>query len=294
MDRSLIARIQALARPMEPLPSGESSRSEPLAGIRAVLFDVYGTLLISASGELELTGEGNRAACLAEALRSLGIEPPATCSDATEWLSDEIRARHTASRSSGIDVPEVEIRSIWRNVWRKWRDVEPALPEEVDIEALAVEYEMRVNPVWTMPHADACLAQLAQRGITLGLISNAQFFTPLVLAALLNGSPEELGFTPELCLYSFEYGWAKPAGRLYELSRERLQLRGISPQEVLYVGNDMRNDVVPAARVGFHTALFAGDRRSLRWREQDPSVAGCRPDRVVVDLNEIPASVLQL
>ena len=64
--------------------------------------------------------------------------------------------------------------------------------------------------------------------------------------------------------------------------------RGIGSDEVLYVGNDMLNDMTPASRVGFRTALFAGDARSLRMREGDPRVAGVAPDLVLSSLAELP------
>ena len=51
-DREIIDRMRALCRPLLPEPSGERARLVPLPGIRAVLFDVYGTLLISGSGDI--------------------------------------------------------------------------------------------------------------------------------------------------------------------------------------------------------------------------------------------------
>ena len=51
----------------------------------------------------------------------------------------------------------------------------------------------------------------------------------------------------------------------------------------------MRNDIAPAAALGFRTALFAGDRRSLRLREED--ALGVTPDAIITSLDQI-ASVL--
>jgi putative hydrolase of the HAD superfamily len=59
------------------------------------------------------------------------------------------------------------------------------------------------------------------------------------------------------------------------------------PDQVLYVGNDMRNDICPAAATGFHTALFAGDKRSLRLREDDRKCARTRPDIIITDLMQL-------
>ena len=62
----------------------------------------------------------------------------------------------------------------------------------------------------------------------------------------------------------------------------------LGPAEVLAVGNDMLNDVLPARETGFRTALFAGDARSLRLREGDPRLDVFSPDLVLTDLDQLP------
>jgi len=64
---------------------------------------------------------------------------------------------------------------------------------------------------------------------------------------------------------------------------------GIPAASVLYVGNDMRNDILPAKAVGFKTALFAGDRRSLRPRKSDDCCRDLSPDLIVTDLQQLIA-----
>ena len=71
----------------------------------------------------------------------------------------------------------------------------------------------------------------------------------------------------------------------------RLAERGIEPGQTLYVGNDMRNDVLTAARSGCRTALFAGDRRSLRLRGDDPDCRGLRPDLVITEWTQLPGAL---
>jgi putative hydrolase of the HAD superfamily len=61
----------------------------------------------------------------------------------------------------------------------------------------------------------------------------------------------------------------------------------VSPEEVLYVGNDMRNDIMPATKVGFQGVLFAGDSRSLRLRQKDASCANLIPKATITELNQI-------
>jgi putative hydrolase of the HAD superfamily len=71
------------------------------------------------------------------------------------------------------------------------------------------------------------------------------------------------------------------------MAAEKLYSKGIQPVAVLYVGNDMLNDIYPANAIGFQTALFAGDRRSLRLRKDDPRCAALSPDLVVTDLGQL-------
>jgi len=68
---------------------------------------------------------------------------------------------------------------------------------------------------------------------------------------------------------------------------EKLEKMDISPHSVLYVGNDMLNDIYPAKTAGFKTALFAGDARSLRLRENHPQCKDLSPDIIITDLIQI-------
>ena len=61
----------------------------------------------------------------------------------------------------------------------------------------------------------------------------------------------------------------------------------IHPHEVLFIGNDMLNDVYPANKVGFKTALFAGDRRALRLRKNKQEVKNLEPDYIITDLLQL-------
>ena len=122
-----------------------------------------------------------------------------------------------------------------------------------------------------MPNAAAVLQKLAAREILLGVVSNAQFYTPLILRALFDvGSLDQLGFRQDLCLWSYKSRRAKPDPLIFEDATVRFAELGVPPEQILYVGNDMRNDVWAPQELGWRTALFAGDARSLRWRNDDP------------------------
>lgn len=284
---SNVELCRRLAAPLEPIPTDVEPQLERLPGVRAVLFDVYGTLLASASGDISLATGGGRGEAVSQALGEQGIELRCPGTHAVEVLHEVIARHH---QQSDADFPEVEIREVWRDTLHRLADAQgiSLAGKEVDVERLAIDYEMRVNAVWPMPRAAETLAAIRQTGLALGIVSNAQFFTPLLFSALLDGSLESLGFDEELQFWSYEHRQAKPGTFLYERAAAALETRGIAPGETLYVGNDMRNDVAPAARLGFRTALFAGDQRSLRLREGDPMVQSVSPDRIVTELWQIP------
>ena len=242
---SLERRIAELSSVLLPKPTRETPVLPRLDRIRAVVFDVYGTLLISGSGDISLASEGSRGEAALGALRAVGFE--STDGDAiVETLHDAIRAAHAASSS---EHPEVEIRDIWRTMLGKME----IAANDVQIDRLAVEYECRVNPIWPMPGLVETLDALSGAEKTLGIVSNAQFFTPLAFEPLTGKPLADWGFEPDMCVWSYEHGEAKPGTYLYERTAEALAARGISPGEALFVGNDLRNDVWPAQQVGFKT-----------------------------------------
>ena len=277
--QALIERIRALSRPLQPLPTGRPPRLPelPLAS-RTVIFDVYGTLLISASGDVGTTAEDSREA-LTAALAA--VELSADAGALLEALHAAITASHRKSREAeGIDYPEIDIRECWAEAFHA---VGMPILDRVTLERLAIEYECRVNPTWPMPGAGRLLLRLHRSGYRLGILSNAQFYTPLVLEALLGAPVEALGFDPALCLWSWRTGHGKPSAWLFH----NLDRRLAGEPAPLYVGNDLLKDIWPASAVGWHTALFAGDARSLRLREGDPRVREVRPDAVVTELAQI-------
>ncbi len=290
MKYRLVELIREHASALEPVPTHVAPRLRPLEGIRAVLFDVYGTLFVSGSGDIGAADAADRARAFVDALAAVGLEFHDDGSAGVERLHQCILSEHERLRREGVPFPEVDVVEIWQQALNslKTEGTISGSLEETDWPRLAVEYEMRTNPVWPMPDCAETLQRLQEAGFLLGLVSNAQFFTPLLFPALLGKSRAELGFDDRLQWFSYQHRRAKPGTELYELARETLQRQfGVAAEQTLYVGNDKRNDVAPAARVGFRTALFAGDRRSLRLREDDPTVADVEPDLVVTTLLQL-------
>ncbi len=253
--------------------------------IDTVLFDVYGTLVISSSGDVGTTATDSSASAFAEIFTTeTGLDLPDNA-DINMLVKDEILKSHGKSREKGIKFPEVEIRDIWKNIFAGLnRDYDCNLPvESKTVRIAAVAYELSRNRVWPMPGSASLLKHLKSSGIELGIISNAQFYTPQMLNCFF---PLETSFFPEKnCIWSYIEGRGKPDTQLFQ--KFLTENTGKSPEQILYVGNDMLNDIYTAAECGMKTALFAGDQRSLRLRENDPRTKNITPDAVLTSLDQL-------
>jgi putative hydrolase of the HAD superfamily len=267
-------------RLLRPLPTGHPPGGRLIKPVEAVLFDVYGTLFISGSGDVGTAEKKRPAVTAVETLcRQFGID--ALPDQISRQLTDTIRADHAHKRAAGIPYPEIEIELIWQQILG-WK-------EKKRLRDFALAYEWLVNPSFPMPGVEETLRTLRRRGRILGIVSNAQFFTPLLFRWFLGADPEKLGFDPGLTVYSYRCGEAKPSETLFRLCADKLQNMGVAPASIVFVGNDMINDILPAAKVGWQTALFAGDSRSLRLRQEREECRSLRPDLVVTDLRQLLA-----
>ena len=245
-------------------------RLHKLQGIRAVLFDVYGTLVDSGIDPSRSFSRRILSHKIQNALRQAGLNPcgPEMGLSISDALQERIAHVHRLARARGIDYPEVDIRNIWRQVLstsiqRGW--VKGGVNARV-ITRIALEFEGIQNPVALMPGIKTVLARLHQCGIKMGIVSNAQFYTPLILQVLFGARLARIGFDRSFCIWSYRLGRAKPSPDLLKLALERAgQKYGLRPREVLVVGNDWKNDLAPARRAGCRTALLAGSIRSFPY-----------------------------
>lgn len=278
INETLKELLAARLSPMAPIPTGMPPGGNLQNRLEAILFDVYGTLLISGTGDISVTRESFHASKEFRALLDRFSIVDAPEKILTTFFS-EIRNAHKTARNDGITWPEVQIEHIWSRV--------------LDIDDMplahrfAMEFELMVNPVWPMPHLGALLAACRKAGLPMGIISNAQFYTPLLLQWFLKSDLTDIGFKKELIIYSYKFGCAKPSTKLFNLAAGNLNKMGISPDAVLYVGNDLQKDVFPAKKAGFQTALFAGDARSLRCGDNAVEPGWESSDLILTDLSQL-------
>ena len=264
--------------PMTPLPTSITPGGEITGKIQCILFDIYGTLFISGSGDISVARNASSSRQKLENLLQkydVGKTPQAL----VEELHDAIEMKHRQLKDSGIDYPEIEIDIIWQQIL--------GLDDIERVRKVALEYELIVNPVYPMPYLEILLTACRQQNLAMGIISNAQFFTPLLFKWFLRNSMEKLGFDSELIFLSYQSGYAKPSMALFEMAAAAIHSKGFDTSAALFVGNDMLNDIYPANYLGFQTALFAGDERSLRLRSDDPRCRNLSPDLILTDLDQL-------
>jgi putative hydrolase of the HAD superfamily len=270
--------LKSHLKPMKPQPTALAVEGGLRRPITCLLCDIYGTLLISGSGDIGISrrqaAEENQ---LNRLLADYKINRP--LAKLRHDLYETIEKEHHRKRTKGIDHPEVKIEEIWAAI----------LPfgGKDKIRTFAVQWEMAVNPVWPMPGMQELIAACRLGGIALGIISNAQFFTPLLFEWLSGADLEQLGFDRRLIQLSYRHGHAKPSPFLFAYAVNRLEAMGIAKEETAFIGNDMRNDIAPALAAGFQTILFAGDERSLRMRKNDPFIRDLKPDLQITHLNQL-------
>ncbi len=284
-DARGIAIIRESLQPVKPdppreLPEKFKEKMFPLGtgcipGIGTVLFDIYGTLFTSAAGDIGVSGEYLPGSLDEFALQWTGNY---TGEELKQYFREEVIKTH--ERMFPVTpYPEVLVEQIWEQF--------PGRPKDLSPREFALRYELAINPVYPMPGVLETLAALQSLGLTLGIISNAQFFSPLLFEACFGKSLKDLGFTEELLIFSYQMGEAKPAPSLFRKAREYLDKNSGKAETCLYIGNDMLNDIYGADAFGFKTVLFAGDARSLRLREGNRLTEKTIPTAVIKNIPDI-------
>lgn len=264
--------------PLEPIPTHLSPTGGLKNKAKCLLFDVYGTLFMSASGDTGLFPDQVGQSRLLDILfdKYHIHQKPELMINA---LSSRIETEHFRLKAMGVNFPEINILKVWHHLLE-------GMPTEA-VRGFAEEFEHIVNPACPMPHLKTILSRCRVNGIPMGIISNAQFYTPKLFKHFLGSDLKGLGFDPDLIFFSYCFGHAKPSMLLFEQAKKKLNEKGIPVARTIYVGNDMLNDIYPAQQNGFKTALFAGDKRSLRLREDHPKCQGLKPDLVITDLTQL-------
>jgi len=283
---------------MMPTPTLLKPFYHPDSSIKACVFDIYGTMLISASGDIDESVISTEN--LKKALDAAGIKLVGTGKDAhvilvemLESFKKDIVSYHQNEYSEDKPYPEINILKIWENIIidnSKMNHLK--LNGLLCIKCFTFVFEVLCNRIYPMPGLREVINHLASKAMPLGIISNAQFYTPVILNYFMHGiiseSEQVAPFDSDLTMFSYQYERSKPDTYLFELLKQRCRMKyGIYADEILFIGNDMFSDIYPAHLSGLKTALFAGDKKSLRLREDKPELRVITPDFIVTDLYQL-------
>lgn len=263
-----------------PYPAKKKSLHE----VRAVIFDVYGTLF-----NYWKTGFGSEVARkehlqaafgktidrfgLRKALATMNTEeaPEQTIYDLYNGL---ITIKHDLAIGKGIQYSEIRIEQVWETIMLMimrygYTFEELGLGAMADVSrCMAYYYNFFAVGRGMYPGVAGALKSLNKQNIKLGIVSNAQFYTPIDLSLYLRDQTNneivdyrEL-FDADLVYFSYEYGISKPDQFMFRKLFDAFYELHFLPEQTVFAGNDCLTDIAPAAENRMRTALFCGDCNS--------------------------------
>lgn len=287
--KPFLEKIEALE--IQPTDAIASFKKDP--EIKATIFDIYGTLIISASGDIMQSSYD--ASMFAEALEIAGYKrkvPIAELMEIHSIFGKEVLSGKKKAKKNGIPFPELDIVKIWKKTLKQSEKL--GIIEctcESDVQLFTFIFELRSNQVWPMPGLKETIHQIKERGYPMGIVSNAQFYTPVIMNYFLHNKIKDDayidGFEKDLSVFSYKMLKGKPDTAVYEPLLAPLKVRGLKPEQVLYVGNDMLKDIYAASQLGFKTCFYAGDLRAYRLRKDHPEASKAKPDYTITSLQQL-------
>ena len=212
--------------------------------IRAVIFDIYGTLIEVGPPPPDADVRWQR--LCRDLLRT---EPRLSRLNFSVASSQVIARHHQAAQAQGIPWPEVHWRSVVAEVLPELAQLPPHDQEDFLFLQIQTGHTTRMTA-----EAAATLRWLKERKCLLGIASNAQPYTLRELKEALATHALGMGlFESHLCFWSFEHGFSKPDPHVFQILTARLAALGISPSDTLMVGDRLDNDMEPAKAHGWQT-----------------------------------------
>jgi FMN phosphatase YigB (HAD superfamily) len=222
--------------------------------VKAIICDVYRTLLDV--HETPVDAEP-RWALLFQAV--FNKVPAVSLEQLTARCREIVSQDHQEACGRGILHPEVN----WPSVMNRALPELDALPR-ADVDAFLFQHALLFRSLRLMPGCAPVLRECVERGILLGVASNAQAYTLREVELALNEVALDLSiFQPDLMFWSFEHGFSKPNPHVFEILRARLKNRCLRESEALIIGDREDNDILPARAAGLRTWKFSDQRNGL-------------------------------
>jgi FMN phosphatase YigB (HAD superfamily) len=287
-------------------PEVDRPRAKPhlvrLPQVRAVTWNVYGTLLAIAGGEFYLEHPQGfiMDVALDKTIQEFKMWGSMTRKPGqpTDYLRKVYTDLLTQQRLVGGEkYPEVAVERLWEAFIKR------LLQKEYHFDAgfygslnefsrkVAYFFHASLQGVACYPEAAAALRSVKESGLRQGLLGDGQCFTAMQLQRCLQAQDatanvEEL-VPSELRVLAHEVRARPPSETLFRQAVARFADQGIKPDQILHIGSRVALDIVPARRLGMKTGLFAGDRASLKATPEQLKDPASRPDILLTELPQI-------
>lgn len=220
--------------------------------IKAILFDLYGTLI---DIETDESMEGIYRT-IAHYLTYHGI-------NLRRW---EVRDRYyrimkQQKEACGEAYPEIDVEAIW-NEFLMQEGIRSSLHRGQQAKVIAHIYRgVSRNRLQLYPDVKRVLDEL-QKKYRLALISDAQscYALPEIQAVGLENYFESI-------VISSRYGFRKPDARLFQQTLDDMKLE---PAEVIWVGNDMFRDIYGAQALGIKNIFIDSNQGAKSYQDVAP------------------------
>ena len=288
----------------DPAPPKARPHLTRLPGIRAVLWNIYGTLLRISDGELkfEVDNDFLMEVALEKTIHEFKMwnsmsrkpgQPSAYMREIYQKVLNELRL----APSPGERHPELPAERVWENIVKKLVQKEykfdAAFYGSLNEFTKKIAYFFHASLQGTACYAGAAeaLRAVTDKGLAQGLLADGQCFTVVQLQRGLQQQEEGFDLNAVVPIahrwFSCDHRSRKPSENLFRVALKGLREQGIDPHETLHVGSSLARDIAPAKRVGMRTALFAGDRGSLAATPEQLKDPQNRPDVLLTELQQI-------
>lgn len=295
--------LWAQAPPIQPLKATPSIK--PLADIRVITLNPYGTLLHVDHGQLfHLHPQQLRTQIALEKTikefnmwNSMSRKPGQPWEYMLQQYTKLLEERQMSGTKRKGDTPAIDSSKIWLKILERLEKNEYVYDSVTlgDLEALSVKvayfFHASMQGVAASPHACEILTTIILSGRHVGLLGDGQPFT---LVQILRALKQQAAvhslnevLSSDSVFLSSDWGVRQPSPSLYEQARERFAAQGIQPHEVLHVSHQLKDDLGPARKVGFRTALYAADKTACQVSREELQDPELRPDRLLTEFRQL-------
>lgn len=227
---------------------------------KAAVWDIYGTILCSDKRKVSKTKKDVFIYVITSLVKYyFGLRPDLKDLYLIKNLYyKKIADEKNFKKSQGIDYPEVIIEKIWKNIFKEVLKINVSVSKSKDF---AYDFETRINPVKLAKNVDKYLLALKNNNIINGIISNSQFYTLIILNNELKKiNPDysvDFFFNKKYMLLSYKTIYSKPSVYLFKKMIDKFNSKDIFPEDIIYFGNKIEKDVIPANLVNIKSVLVS-------------------------------------